>query len=360
MRSTGAVDRRGVPVGVTRKWVFPILRLLVIAVIAVALVKVAFYPDGAVANDPAQPTGAIVDPQIPVELGTITNDVTLPATINPDPAVPVKAGAAGTVDELFVAPGATVAAGDKLYDIRVETIKEPVETTDAAGLVTISQPKPVVAFTKVLAPIPGILSSLSVIHGQSVVVGEVTGQVAPPTFSVSGSLRPEQQYRLVTRPTEASVAIDNGPAPFSCTGLSITTPLAGAGEAGTAGTAGTETGGTNTTVRCAVPAGVTVFPGLAAEITIAAGQVENVLVVPTTAVLGSSASGTVWLALADGGTEERAVTLGMNDGVNVQVLTGLAEGEMVNQFVPGALSPDGCTVLPDGSTACGAEAGMGG
>jgi len=337
-----------------RTWVFPILRLLIIAVIAVSLVKVAFFADTASADDPARPTGEVTEPQIPAALGTITNDVTLPGTVSADPAVPVRANAQGIVDEVFITAGKAVNKGDKIYDIKVETVRDPVETTDAEGIVSVTQPKPLVTFAKVLAPAKGTLSSLGVLPGQSVAVGDTTGQVAPPTFSVSGSLSPEQQYRLVTKPTEASIAITNGPAPFTCTGLTITTPLAGAGEGGAEAGAEPGVGGTGTTVRCSIPKGVTVFPGLAAEITIAGGKVENVLVVPTTAVRGTTETGIVWFVLPDGTTEERPVTLGMSDGTNVEVTTGLAEGEMVNQFVPGAVAPDenGCVTTPDGGMKC--------
>jgi macrolide-specific efflux system membrane fusion protein len=329
-----------------RKWVFPILRLLVIAAIAVALVKLAFFADTAEAQDPAQPTGAVVEPQVPVALGTITNDVTLPGTVASDAAVPVKAVAVGTVDELFFAPGQTVTAGDKIYDIKVETVLDPVETTDETGLVTIEQPKPAITFEKVYAPADGVLSALTVIHGQSVAIGDVTGQVAPPSYSVSGTLSPEQQYRLVTQPTEASIAITNGPAPFTCTGLRISTPLAGAdAEAPGADTgAGAPAGGSGTTVSCSIPPEVTVFPGLAAQITIAA-------------VKGSAETGVVWFVTGDGSTEERPVTLGMNDGTSVQVVDGLAEGDLINQFVPGAAAGAECIIGPDGMEMC-PEPGM--
>lgn len=355
----------GKSVNVMRKWVFPILRLLVVAAIAVALVKLAFFADAAEAQDPAQPTGQVVEPQIPVALGTITNDVTLSGTVSADAAVPVKAVAAGTVDEIFFAAGATVAAGDKIYDIKVETVRDPVETTDpATGMIAITQPKPAVTFEKVFAPADGVLSALTVIHGQSVAIGDTTGQVAPPSYSVSGSLSPEQQYRLVTQPTEASIAITNGPAPFTCTGLRITTPLAGADAGGSGGGTdpasgtGTGAGGAGgTTVSCAIPAEVTVFPGLAAQITIAGGKAENVLVVPTTAVKGSAETGVVWFVLPDGTTEERPVTLGMNDGTSVQIVEGLAEGDLINQFVPGATAVSGCSTAPDGSEVC-PEPGM--
>jgi macrolide-specific efflux system membrane fusion protein len=258
-----------------RKWVFPILRLLVITAIAVALVKLAFFADTAEAQDPAEATGAVVEPQVPVALGTITNDVTLPGTVASDAAVPVKAVAVGTVDELFFSPGQTVTAGDKIYDIKVETVLDPVETTDETGLVTVEQPKPAITFEKVYAPADGVLSALTVIHGQSVAIGDITGQVAPPSHSVSGSLSPEQLYRLVTQPTEASIAITNGPAPFTCTGLRISTPLAGAdAEAPGAdtGTGAPAAGGSGTTVSCAIPPEITVFPGLAAQISMPAAK----------------------------------------------------------------------------------------
>ena len=53
---------------VLRKWVFPILRLLIFAAIAVALVKVAFFADpDSSAADPAFPTGEITEPQYTVD-----------------------------------------------------------------------------------------------------------------------------------------------------------------------------------------------------------------------------------------------------------------------------------------------------
>ena len=101
------------------------------------------------------------------------------------------------------------------------------------------------------------------------------------------------------------------------------------------------------------------FAGLAAQLTIAGGLAENVLVVPITAVEGSAGSGIVHVMTADGATEERTVSLGLNDGTNVQVVEGLAEGDMVLQFIPGApaqpgqMDANGCVIQPDGSAMCG-------
>jgi len=186
----------------------------------------------------------------------------------------------------------------------------------------------------VLSPAEGTLSSLTALVGQVFAVGDAVGQVAPPTFHVSGSLAAEQLYRLTVQPTEAQVTITGGPAPFTCTALTITTPLAGGdGQSGEGATAGP-------TVSCAIPADVTVFAGLTAKVTISGGVAQNVLVVPTTAVEGIASAGNVYFVLPDGSTELRPVVLGLNDGKNVEVKEGLAEGDLILQFVPGAAAVD--------------------
>ncbi|NQX11669.1 hypothetical protein HQQ80_08545 [Microbacteriaceae bacterium VKM Ac-2855] len=354
---------RGTSVGVARRWVFPIVWMVIIAVAAVALVKLAFFPDSAETADPAVPTGEITEPTLAVGRGTITNDLTLQGTVAADPAVPVKATAVGTVDDIYLPQGSAVAAGDLIFDIRVETPVDPVETTAADGTVTITQPKPAVSFEKVFAQASGTLSSLTVIHDQAVTVGAVSGQIAPPSFSVTGSIEADKLYRIQTRPTEATITITNGPAPFTCSGLTITTPLAGATGDDTGADPGAAAGaeGSGTSFRCAVPSDVTVFPGLAASVVLAGGRAENVLVVPTTAVKGTAQTGVVYAWNADGTTEEKPVTLGLADGTNVEVTGGIDEGTTILQFVPGAVAPvdDGmavmggnCVTAPDGSITC--------
>ena len=90
-----------VPVSIARKWVFPILRIVVFAVIAVALVKLAFFADP-VEQSAEQPTGEIVEPQIQVTRGTIQNDVVLSGSVNAKPAIPVKATFGGEVRQVLV------------------------------------------------------------------------------------------------------------------------------------------------------------------------------------------------------------------------------------------------------------------
>jgi hypothetical protein len=312
-------------VSIARKWVFPILRILVFAVIAAALVKLAFFADP-VQQDGEVPTGQIVEPQIPVALGTIQNDVQLSGTVSANAAVPVKATFGGTVREVLVGQGDSVASDTPIMVVRAELVN--------------SNGTPYTKTQTVLAGAGGVLSSFTILVGQTINIGDTVGQVAPQTFSVTATISPEQLYRLTQQPTEAQVAVQGGPAPFTCGGLTIITPLPGSGGSGggDGGTGGD--GGSTTTVKCSVPGDVRVFSGLTAELTIAGGIAENVLTVPLTAVMGAADTGIVFVIGPDGEQEERPVTLGLNDGINVEVVEGLEEGEMVLQFVPGAAAGD--------------------
>ena len=319
--------------GIARKWVFPIVRLLIFAAIAAALIKLAFVGGIAASSDAATATGQVTDPQVAIVSGTIRNDVVLDATVGADPAVAVRATLAGEVRKVLVSAGQGVAVGTPILQIRAEV-------PNADGTTSVKT-------ATVVSGAAGILSDLPVLVGQLVSVGDAVAQVAPPTFSVTGSLAPAQQYRLLNKPTDAQVAITGGPAAFTCTGLTITTPLAGAGSGSSAGagtgsngTDGTSTGstGSGTTVRCAVPGDVTVFAGLAAKMTISGGVAENVLVAPITAVEGSAGTGVVYLADPKGGKPTtKKVTLGISDGEKVQLTGGVAAGDMILEFVPGAV-----------------------
>jgi multidrug efflux pump subunit AcrA (membrane-fusion protein) len=309
---------------VARRWVFPILGLVVAAAIAVALVKLAFFGSSADGLGGDEATGGFVDPQVPVMIGTVSNDVVLSGTIKADDAVPVKAPLDGTLISVDVAVGSVVSAGQQIG---------VVKGFNAAGrTVTVA----------ISAPVAGTISALSIVTNQQTQAGTVVAQIAPPGFYVTATVQPVDRYRLIDAPTEAQVTVTGGPAPFTCTNLTITTPLAGAGTgSGDDPGTGDPGAGSGTTARCVVPTDVTVFPDLVAQLTISAGIAENVLVVPVTSVLGSAESGVVYVVDPETGeTEERTVTLGLSDGINVEVVDGLSEGEIVLQFVPGAPAQD--------------------
>ncbi|WP_423923681.1 HlyD family efflux transporter periplasmic adaptor subunit [Frigoribacterium sp. 2-23] len=338
---------------IAKTWVFPILRILIFVVIAAALVKIAFFATPAGGDDGAAvPTGDIVEPQFVVAKATITNDVVVDATVEADAPSAAPATLAGTVTDVVVSKGQAVAAGDRLAVLRSETPQDPLVAADG----TVTERKPLIKTAVVTAPVAGTVVELSVIKDQLTAVGDPVAKVAPPTFHVTAPLAADQLYRLVSRPTEGTVAITGGPAPFACTGLAVGgVASSGSGGAASDGASAPSDSGSAATqsATCAVPGDVTVFSGLAAKLTIPAGVATDVLAVPLTAVEGAAGKGVVTVVAADGSQEKRDIDLGINDGTTVEVVSGLAEGDAVLEFVPGApaASADGCTG-PNGEVFC--------
>ena len=323
--------------GVTRRFIFPLLRILLWAIIAAALARMAFAGSNLSTGDTSlKPSAEIVEPQVPVTTGSITNTVTVTGAVVADAAVPVKATLAGKVAKLLVKNGDHVDAGAKLVELTLETPVDPTVTTDAeTGVQTTHENPPTVKRETVTASIGGTVT-LTALKDQLVSVGDAIGSVAAGTLSVAGTLTPDQQYRLLQVPTEASVTLKGGPAPFACTGLRI--GAAPASDGGSSGQIDPATGQPITaasgTLTCAIPAGVTAFAGLGADLAVMNGSAEGALVVPVTSVQGSVQTGNVWVVLPDGTTEQRAVGLGLTDGEQVQITSGLAEGDLVLQFIP--------------------------
>lgn len=316
-----------------RRYVFPALRILVWAVIAVALVRIAFAgADVSTEASGVEPTGQVVEPTVEATTGTITNAVVVRASVVADPAVPVRATLAGTVSKLLATDGQHVEAGTPVLEIRQETPQEPLTRTDPeTGETTVTERRPKVVVEQVAASVAGTLS-LPTLKDQVLAVGDTVGQVAPGTLSVSGTLTPDQQYRLVGAPGEAQVTLKGGPAPFTCSGLRI----GAAAQPAPAPGADPEVSPTPSgTVTCALPGDVTAFPGLGADLEIVNGTAADAVVVPVTAVQGTVQRGNVWVVAAEGAEpEQRAVGLGLTDGEVVQITDGLALGDQVLQFVP--------------------------
>lgn len=291
-----------------RRWIFPILLVVVFALIAAALVKISFFPDSADAA--IEPSAQTSDTVVPVSRGDVVNALTLPGTVARDDSYDVRSETDGVVTAVHVGLG-QIAAGQPLF--------------------TIKQTDPVRNIT-VLAPEAGDITAIAVVKGQAASIGGELATLSPARYHVLSTVEPVELYRLIGAPTEGSVSIQGGPAPFTCTGLKVQVA-----EDGT------------TSVRCAVPVDQIVFAGLQAELAIDIGTVTDALIVPTTAVKGGAGSGIVWVDAGDGsGLEEREVTLGVSDGTSVEVTEGLEEGELVRQFVPGLASVNEPVCYDDG------------
>ncbi|GAB3600952.1 biotin/lipoyl-binding protein [Microbacterium tumbae] len=299
MRQVGASGKAAAVV-VWRRWVLPLLLLIVFGACAAALVKLAFFPETTQAA--VSPEAGITDPVVVVERGSVVNALSLPGNIARDEAFPIRGQVNGTVTEVRVSDGASVKAGQVLFTVKQDY---PAKSID------------------IVAPEAGDLTGIALVDGQLTSVGEEIATLTPARYHLLATVEPVQLYRLVNAPSEATVTITGGPAPFACTGVKV--------EVSAEGTAN---------VRCAIPADQTVFAGLPAQLDLAIGKVDDALVIPVTAVQGGSGDGVVWVDAGDGGEpEERTVALGVNDGSMVEVVEGLEEGESIRQFVPGFAAP---------------------
>jgi multidrug efflux pump subunit AcrA (membrane-fusion protein) len=205
---------------------------------------------------------------------------------------------------------------------------------DADGNPTSTPRPPRVRTATVPAPVAGTVRTLDVLVDQIVAVGDRAGAISPGTLSVTATLTQAEQFRLLAPPATAEVEVQGGPAPFTCTRLTLGAPPADTGQDPDEPVVGGGAVGGGTTATCAVPAGVTVLAGMGATVRVQAGTAEDVLVVPITAVQGSVQTGNVWVVADDGTEEQRPVTLGLTDGDQIEVREGLTEGEQVLQFVP--------------------------
>ncbi|WP_017197795.1 efflux RND transporter periplasmic adaptor subunit [Arthrobacter sp. M2012083] len=344
--------------GTFRRVILPVAWLLVFAIIAVALVKIAFV-DGleSAAAEPA-PLAQVDIPVVPATRATVTNTVEIKGTVQSDAAQTVRSTSAGKVVQVFVEQGATVAKGEVLFQVKAERAVAATQTSQEGPQ---TAPKPVYDYFDILAPGAGTLQQLTTLIDQQVTVGESVGKIDPGTYTVAGSVTAAQQYRLLGKPGPAEIALVGGPAPFQCADVTLKNNASDDGGAASGGLAATgggagmgvgaaiagpgggnqpEEGGTPTgTLSCPVPSGQQVFAGLGATMTVSAGVAPDVVTVPLTSVKGSVKDGIVWIA-GPGGTgaapEQRTVQLGLNDGSVVEVTSGLTEGEQVLEFVPGA------------------------
>ena len=358
------------------------LKVLLALVVTAALVKLAFFPDSEQTTPTAAQTGfSVSTPLVTVTKADVKSAVDIDGQVVADAPTQVPATSVGTVARLYFDNGATVTSGEPILTIKKT---ETVTTTDngsngsngangssdskGAGSADSSDsdskadttPKTTekVTYIDVYAPATGTIN-YSVIKDQETTVGTSIASISTGTYSATGTISAAQQYQLTQAPTSATLTIKSGPAPFACNNLKIGTGTASAPTNSTAApkdtTDASSGDATTVQVRCAVPADKKVFPGLKATISIAVGEAKGALTVPLTAVQGNYATGKVWLVpdpTKPTKTVETTVKLGINDGNQIVVTSGLKEGDSILQFVPGqdvdkTGKPNSCD--PDGT-----------
>ena len=357
------------------------LKVLLALVVTAALVKLAFFPDSEQTTPTAAQTGfSVSTPLVTVTKADVKSAVDIDGQVVADAPTQVPATAVGTVARLYFDNGATVTSGEPILTIKkTETVtttdngsngsngangssdsKGTNGSADSSDSAADTTPKTTekVTYIDVYAPATGTIN-YSVIKDQETTVGTSIASISTGTYSATGTISASQQYQLTQAPTSATITIKSGPAPFACNNLKIGTGTASAPTNSTAApkdtTDASSGDGTTVQVRCAVPADKKVFPGLKATISIAVGEAKGALTVPLTAVQGNYATGKVWVVpdpAKPTKTVETTVKLGINDGNQIVVTSGLKEGDSILQFVPGqdvdkTGKPNSCD--PDGT-----------
>lgn len=358
------------------------LKVLLALVVTAALVKLAFFPDSEQTAPTAAQTGfSVSTPLVTVTKADVKSAVDIDGQVVADAPTQVPATAVGTVARLYFDNGAAVTSGEPILTIKkTETVTTTGNgsngsngangSSDSKGTGSADSsdsdskadttPKTTekVTYVDVYAPATGTIN-YSVIKDQETTVGTSIASISTGTYSATGTISAAQQYQLTQAPTSATLTIKSGPAPFACGNLKIGTGTASAPTNSTAApkdtTDASSGDGTTVQVRCAIPADKKVFPGLKATISIAVGEAKGALTVPLTAVQGNYATGKVWVVpdpAKPTKTVETTVKLGINDGNQIVVTSGLKEGDSILQFVPGqdvdkTGKPNSCD--PDGT-----------
>ena len=368
---------------IVKRYLLTGLKVLLALVVAAALVKLAFFPDSEQTTPTTAQTGfSVSTPLVTVTKADVKSAVDIDGQVVADAPTQVPATAVGTVARLYFDNGAAVTSGEPILTIKkTETVTTTgngsngsngangsSDSKGANGSADSSDsdskadttPKTTekVTYVDVYAPATGTIN-YSVIKDQETTVGTSIASISTGTYSATGTISAAQQYQLTQAPTSATLTIKSGPAPFACGNLKIGTGTASAPTNSTAApkdtTDASSGDGTTVQVRCAVPADKKVFPGLKATISIAVGEAKGALTVPLTAVQGNYATGKVWVVpdpAKPTKTVETTVKLGINDGNQIVVTSGLKEGDSILQFVPGqdvdkTGKPNSCD--PDGT-----------
>jgi len=340
---------------VFRRIILPSAWLIIGALIAVSLVKLAFSGSSPAADDQLYPSGETPAETVLVEKDTIKNSLSIPGTIELVESQPLTAPSTGVVNWAFVKVGDNVSQGDKIFQIRVESSTEPATTeetpaedqpqADPDADSESRSPETTVSYHDVYAPATGKIGKFEIEIGDDVEKGASLATVQPQGFHAVGTIKALDRYRIMDETLEATVSIEGGPEPFTCKNLSIgdsasknvepETPGEDAEMADPAVDAQGESS-SGSEISCDVPEDVVVFDGLDMNMDVNAGSADDVLTVPVTSVRGLVGKGAVWILNGEGKEIRTEVELGITDGKVVEVRSGLKADAEVLRYVPGS------------------------
>jgi multidrug efflux pump subunit AcrA (membrane-fusion protein) len=294
---------------------------LVLAGLVVVLGGAAAFLARSQGASPAPVPGTVL-----VSAGSIRSTVNLNGVVVREATQNVSAPVTGTLTELSVRPGDAVGVGEELGTVTITPAVSPSPSpTGSPPPSPTSTPSPIIETVR--SPIAGTVGRLSVTRGQIVVTGQGLMTVIPSRYDVIASVPQDQLYRFYTQPLSIQAVIPQQVEPLDCAYQSIggNLPTSGAGAVL----------GEEVDLRCVLPDGTPVFPGVRADVVAVTAEVDDALTLPVSAVERSGTAGVVWLVEKGHKPARTNVTLGISDGHRVQIVSGLFAGQRVrNPAVP--------------------------
>jgi multidrug efflux pump subunit AcrA (membrane-fusion protein) len=203
--------------------------------------------------------------------------------------------------------------------------------------------------TAITSPINGLVTALRVSSGSGPVPANaplVTLQYQG--FGIQVAIDPKYAYRAYGKPLKGVASLSFGASGFGCalvpgerspesSAVSESSAQAGdmASQAGGAapGAPAADSSAPGPVFQCLIPTAISAFEGETAKVGIEYATVRGALVLPVSAVAGTAQSGTVRLVTGSL-SKVVPVRLGVSDGSVVQIVSGLALGDMVAASPP--------------------------
>ena len=183
-----------------RRYVFPVIWMLILGLIALALVKMAFFPAGADAagEDPLTP-GADFDQYavVSVETADLSSSSCSRRWSSPMPGSALKATTDGEINKIWLKNGDAVEKGQRILQVRYEVEPEivdlpalPVGEDGEEGEIAAPQPAPQPAaateyrYVNLVATASGVLSGMELAEWDALAKGDTVATISPaPTRS---------------------------------------------------------------------------------------------------------------------------------------------------------------------------------
>lgn len=168
---------------------------------------------------------------------------------------------------------------------------------------------------------PGFVADRLVPDGVTVAAGVPVISLRLEGYGLTATVPAEHAYRVLTAGLSARGQIKAGPGPFDC-------PLVPLWDQGP-----------GTKVLCVIPGQIRVFDGLAGLLGLTTAARSQVLTVPVGAVTSLGGTGEVW-QVVDGAAVRTSVEVGITNGIDIEIISGLADGDLVLPYSPALRRPD--------------------